>query len=268
MQTELKQLGTDHQMHGLVLVAPEGINGTVSGSNEAIAQWKEHLTERFGKIDFKDSSADHQVFRRFFVKIKPEIVCIKDEKIRPQGSRKHLSPEEFHRVLQEEDVVVLDTRNDYEVAIGKFDGAIDPHIKRFHEFPAYVAQSGIPKDKKVLMYCTGGIRCEKALIAMEQQGYGHVYQLEGGILAYLQKFPEGKFRGECFVFDHRVAVDQHLQPSSVYQLCPHCGDPGDVRITCMCGKMQKICKNCQRDRVPHTCSKRCAHEAKKRAVTY
>lgn len=266
IQAELKQFGATHNMRGLVLLAPEGINGTVSGSNEVITQWKEHLTERFGKIVFKDSSAEHQVFRRFFVKIKPEIVCIKDEKIQPQGSRKHLSPEEFHRALQEEDVVVLDTRNDYEVAIGKFDGAIDPNIKRFHEFPAYVAQSGIPKDKKVLMYCTGGIRCEKALIAMEQQGYEHVYQLEGGILAYLQKFPEGKFQGECFVFDHRVAVDQHLQPSSVYQLCPHCGDPGDVEITCACGKMQKICKNCQCDQVKHTCSKRCANERKKSLV--
>ncbi len=266
IQSDLKQFGADHHMRGLVLLAPEGINGTVSGSDEVITQWKEHLTEKFGRIIFKDSSADHEVFRRFFVKLKPEIVCFKDENIQPQGSHKHLIPEEFHRVLQEEDVVILDARNDYEVAIGKFENAVDPKIRRFHEFPEYVKQSGIPKDKKVLMYCTGGIRCEKALIAMEQQGYENVYQLEGGILAYLQKFPEGKFKGECFVFDHRVAVDQHLQPSQVYGLCPHCGDPGDLQITCSCGKTQKVCALCSRNETKKTCSKRCANEAAKRML--
>lgn len=264
IQSDLKEFGRSHNMHGLVLVAPEGLNGTVSGTAEVIAAWKQHLTSQFGKIIFKDSSAEREVFKRFFVKLKTEIVCIKDEKIQPQGSHKHLPPEEFHRVLQEEDVVVLDTRNDYEVAIGKFAGAIDPKIQKFHQFPEYVAKSGIPKDKKVLMYCTGGIRCEKALLAMEQQGYENVYQLEGGILAYLQKFPQGKFEGECFVFDHRVSVDQHLQPSSVYELCPHCGDPGDVPVTCSCGTKRKICVPCSKVEVRKTCSKRCANEAKKR----
>lgn len=251
-------------MRGLVLVAPEGINGTVSGSSEVIALWKQHLTNQFGNIIFKDSSAEGEVFRRWFVKLKPEIVTIKHEAVQPKGRHHHLSPEEFHRVLQEEEVIVLDTRNDYEVAIGKFEGAIDPKLKKFHEFPEYVKQSGIPKDKKVLMYCTGGIRCEKALLEMEQQGYENVYQLEGGILAYLAKFPNGKFEGECFVFDHRVSVDQNLKPSSVYQLCPHCGDPGDVPVTCFCGTQQKICAPCCADEVKKTCSKMCANQAKKR----
>ena len=266
IQAELKQFGMDHGMRGLVLLAPEGINGTVSGTDDVIKLWKEHLTSQFGDIIFKDSGAGRTVFRRWLVKIKPEIVSIKKEEIRPSGKHGHLSPEEFHRALAEENIVIIDTRNDYEVAIGKFQGAVDPGIKKFHEFPEYVAQSNIPKDKKVLMYCTGGIRCEKALLAMEEQGYKNVYQLEGGILAYLQKFPEGKFEGECFVFDHRVAVDQHLQPSQVYGLCPHCGDPGDVTITCSCGKQQKICALCGRDEAKKTCSKRCANMMRKKLV--
>lgn len=267
-QAELKQFGADHDMRGLVLLAPEGINGTVSGTAEVIAEWKQYLTNKFGPIVFKDSGADRKVFRRWLVKLKPEIVCIKKEEIKPSGKHGHLTPEEFHKALAEEDIVIIDTRNDYEVAIGKFQGAVDPGIKKFHEFPEYVAKSNIPKDKKVLMYCTGGIRCEKALLAMEEQGYNNVYQLEGGILAYLQKFPQGKFLGECFVFDHRVAVDQHLQPSQTYGLCPHCGDPGDVTIRCFCGKQQKICALCmQKEEARNTCSKRCANMLRKKLVS-
>jgi UPF0176 protein len=176
-------------------------------------------------IVFKDSSADALVFKRWSVKIKPEIVAIKKSEIRPHGKHRHLTPAEWQQMLERDDVILLDARNDYEVAIGKFRGAIDPSIKHFSDFPAYVKQASIPKDKKVLMYCTGGIRCEKAIIAMEAKEYEHVYQLEGGILAYLEQFPEQSFEGECFVFDHRVAVDQHLRPSQQFVLCVECGNP-------------------------------------------
>lgn len=229
LRAELIAFGAEHAMKGLVLIAPEGINATVCGSADAIAAWKDMMRTLCADIVFKDSHADQPIFKRWSVKAKPEIVAIKQPDIAPRGKRNHLRPDEWDAMLSRDDVIVLDTRNDYEVAIGKFHGAIDPAIEHFSEFPAFIKNAGIPKDKKVLMYCTGGIRCEKAIIAMEKEGYENVYQLEGGILAYLEKFPHGKFDGECFVFDERVAVDQNLQPSKTFTLCPDCGDP--VKVT-------------------------------------
>ncbi len=212
-------------MKGLVLIAPEGINATVCGTEEAVGEWKRRMRELHPAMSFKDSGADAPVFRKWSVKRKPEIVAIKDPAIRPAGTHRHLSPAEWHALIARGDVTIIDTRNDYEVAIGKFTHAIDPGIRSFHEFPAYVRASGLPKDKKVLLYCTGGIRCEKAIIAMEDEGFTDVHQLDGGILAYLEQFPQGGFEGECFVFDERVAVDSQLRPSSTFTLCTGCGDP-------------------------------------------
>lgn len=267
LKTELKQFGELHQMRGLVLIATEGINGTVSGSVEAIAAWKNSLTQRFGAITFKDSTADREVFKRWSVKIKEEIVALKENAIQPSGRHQHLSPAEWKQKMQEENVIVLDARNDYEVAIGKFAGAIDPQLKTFQEFPQYIDRANIPKDKTVLLYCTGGIRCEKALLSMEKRGYQHVYQLDGGILAYLEQFPNDTFEGECFVFDHRAAVDQELKPSATYRLCPHCGDPGDRMIDCRhCNIPTTVCKTCAEDPSALTCSKRCRQSLKKVSV--
>lgn len=254
-------------MQGLVLIAPEGINSTVAGSAEAIQRWKDFLIAKFGPIVFKDSHAEKNVFSRFSVKIKHEIVGIKNPSLRPSGRRKHLTPEEFHDMISHGDAVILDARNAYEVALGKFRNAVDPAISAFHEFPGWAKSAGIPKDKKVMMYCTGGIRCEKALMAMESEGFQNVYQLEGGILAYLEKYPHGAFEGECFVFDHRVAVDSHLQPSLIYDICPHCGDPGKRLITCVCGEQQKICNKCSMKDAGETCSKRCRNEVRKKTVS-
>ena len=185
LRSELQRMGYKYKLQGLTLVATEGVNGTVSSSAEGIAQFKQYLQERFGEITFKDSFSDFRPFKRWLVKIRDEIVAIKDKTIFPDGDRNHLSPDEWHQVLSDEDVVVIDTRNICETDIGMFKGAIDPRLKSFGEFPEWVRECGIPKDKKVLMYCTGGIRCEKALISMEREGYDNVYQLKGGILDYL-----------------------------------------------------------------------------------
>lgn len=261
LREELFAFGKDRDMRGLVLIATEGLNSTVSGSLEAIEEWKLLLTEKFGPVTFKDSTATRQVFVRWSVKMKNEIVAIKNPSIHPGTRHRHVSPEEWHQLMQRDDVVVIDARNSYEYKIGKFKNAVDPGTRAFSQFPGAVAKLKIPKNKKVMMYCTGGIRCEKAIYAMEEQGYEDVVQLEGGILAYLQQFPEGTFEGECFVFDHRVAVDGHLQPSKIYDLCPHCGDPGDQFITCHCGNTQRVCANCVQQEERRTCSKRCAHDA-------
>lgn len=260
LQTRLKTFGQTHGMRGLVLIASEGINGTVCGSPSVIQEWKDLITAQFPGIIFKDSRADHLVFSRWSVKIKPEIVNLKQPDVRPSGPHKHLSPEEWEKILNEEDVLVLDARNHFEYAIGKFKGALDCNTESFSEFPDYVKNAGLPKEKKILMYCTGGIRCEKALIEMEKQGYENVYQLDGGILGYLAKFPDSKFEGECFVFDHRASVDQHLRPSQKYRLCPHCGDPGDVRIHCAeCETECIVCESCAEIPKRKTCSKQCAY---------
>jgi UPF0176 protein len=261
IQSLLLTFGKENGMRGLVLLAPEGINGTVCADPEVIASWKDLVNQCMNTgVTFKDSSADELVFPRFFVKIKEEIVGLHQEDIAPQGEHQHITPEEWNTMTEEEDAVVLDTRNDYEVAVGKFEGAIDPKLKSFHEFPEYVKNCGIPKEKKVLMYCTGGIRCEKALLEMEKQGYKHVYQLKGGILQYLQECPEQKFEGECFVFDNRITVDQHLQPSKQYGRCPHCGDPAEEVITCdHCQLSRKICAQCETKGI-RACSKDCRHK--------
>lgn len=160
-------------------------------------------------------------------------------------------------MIKQKDVTILDTRNTYESAIGTFEGAIVPPLASFHEFPAYVEKSNIPKEKPVLMFCTSGIRCEKAAEEMRNQGYKEVYQLDGGITNYLAEYPNGHWRGECFMFDHRVAIDTTLKPSTRYKLCPACGNPGDVRTTCEhCTTPCTLCATCV-EKAPIACSRTC-----------
>lgn len=252
--------GKELDIRGLVLVATEGLNGTVGGKPEAIEVFKALLSEMQPEMVFKDSYAEVNPCKRWFVKIRDEIVGLGDTSIVPEDmDRNHLTPEEWNQMIEEEDVVLLDTRNDYEVEIGTFEGAVDPKLEIFSEFPKYVEECDIPKDKKVMMFCTGGIRCEKAALEMERQGYKHVYQLKGGILQYLKECPNQKYKGECFVFDKRSAVDQDLKPSTRYAVCPHCGDPGDQRISCnRCGDDGIICARCAAREDRTTCSKNCA----------
>lgn len=262
LQSDLETLASRFSLQGLCLLGREGINATISGSVEGLAQLKELVSRSLNvqDIHFKDSVAAKHPFHIFRIKIKDEIVTLGKPGFAPSSTRNnHLSPEEWDRALRDPNTIVLDTRNDYEVQIGKFKNARDFALKEFREFPDAVRSSGLDKSKRILMYCTGGIRCEKAILEMNEQGYNEVYQLDGGILNYLEKFPNKEFEGECFVFDYRVAVDQNLQPTQKYRLCPHCGQPADKPITCVkCGSAAVICNHCTD---PHstTCSKNCAH---------
>ncbi len=259
LRDALHTFGEEHDMRGLVLIATEGINGTVCATNDVMTLWKKKIEEHFGDMRWNDSEAETHVFPRWFVKIRPEIVAIKKEEIVPQESH-YLSPTEWNAMMHD-DVAIIDARNTYETAIGMFEKAIDPKTQCFQEFADFASSCDLPKDKKILMYCTGGIRCEKAAVAMEKAGYTNVYQLKGGILNYLKESPNTHFKGECFVFDHRVSVDQDLKPSKRYSLCPHCGDPGDLSITCVqCGKSGIICKECSQKDYQLTCSKLCKHQ--------
>ena len=253
-------------IHGLLILGVEGCNTTLSGSEDALKAYIAVIRERFAidTLDIKMSRSDRHPFRRFQVKVRDEIVTLGKPEVLPLIEKtRHLSPEEWHRVMLEEDVVVLDTRNWYETQIGKFKNALDPNIDEFQEFPDYLRKAEIPKDKKVLIYCTGGIRCEKAIVEMHNQGFDNVYQLDGGILNYLEKFPNQQFDGECFVFDFRIAVDQNLQPTTQYKMCPHCGQPSNNQVVCHhCESPAHVCQECLKSEYNHTCSKNCAYQFK------
>ncbi len=266
----LQTSGATLGVKGLILLATEGINATVCGLPEALAAFKASLLDllEFAELTFKDSFADQPVFRRLTIQIRDEIVTAELPGVYPKSKQhRHLPPREWHAILErKDDVLVLDTRNDYETRIGKFRGAVDPDIQKFSEFAGYVDNNPLPQDKTILIYCTGGIRCEKAILTLEEKGYENVYQLDGGILNYFAEFPDGgAFEGECFLFDHRVAVDSKLQPSQKYGLCPHCGDPSTEDIVCAnCGKSGQVCVGCYRkEHYGAACSKNCSHHLKR-----
>ncbi len=265
LSAELEQAGREADLCGLLVIASEGVNATIAGSTAAVEAFMGLLEEKSGSgpLESKSSFCDAKPYRRFKVSVRDEIVTIGDAALNPiEKTGRYLSVKEWHdQLASDEDYILIDTRNTYETELGVFKGATDPRLSNFGEFPEYVRNSGIPKDRKVLMYCTGGIRCEKASLEMERQGYEQVYQLHGGILKYLEEYPEGFFDGECFVFDHRVSVDGNLQASQRYSLCPHCGNPGDQDIECgNCSKQARVCKGClELASYRRSCSKDCAN---------
>ena len=259
---------TEKEIRGLIIVSNEGFNGTVSSKN-TLDDLKEHLSQiADGEINFKDSFTNaNNPFRRTKVKVRKEIVTLGKTEISPKNKNKnvkHLSPKDWHEVLTKNpDVQVVDVRNDFEVELGTFKKAKNWGMNAFTEFPELTKKSDFEKDKPVLMFCTGGIRCEKASLEMAEQGFNEVYQLDGGILNYLAEYPNQEFEGECFVFDHRVAVDQNLNPSENLSLCIHCGDPASKEnFECVqCGfETYGVCKSCwDKEKKLQTCSKNCAH---------
>ena len=216
----LHKLCTDLEIRGTLLLAHEGINGTVAGTGEGIDALMAELREgslfhgRLDNLELKFSSASEMPFKRMKVRLKKEIVTLGDPQTDPlRRVGTYVSPAEWNRLLEEPGIVVLDTRNDFEVEMGTFEGAVDPRIKRFGEFKDFVKNELDPaKHRKVAMFCTGGIRCEKASSYMLAQGFEEVFHLKGGILKYLEDVPEAesRWRGDCFVFDERVALGHGL----------------------------------------------------------
>lgn len=215
---------------GTLLLAEEGINGTVAGTREGVDGLLSFLRSdlRFADIAHKESLYEDMPFYRMKVKLKKEIVTMGVTGIDPlKIVGTYVKPKDWNALISDPDVTVIDTRNSYEYNIGTFAGAIDPKTETFREFPAYIAENLDPaKHKKVAMFCTGGIRCEKSTAYMKEQGFDEVYHLEGGILKYLEEVPqdESLWQGECFVFDNRVAVNHSLQ-KGVYGQCHGCRHP-------------------------------------------
>lgn len=230
----LEEFCRAHDIRGTLIIAPEGINGTIAGSVEAIDKFAEKFSANTNQVnllkgaEIKFSFAEHAPFLRLKIRLKPEIVTLRAPGVDPTTTvGTYVEAEDWNDLIKNEDLVLLDTRNDYEYAIGTFEGAIDPNTKTFTEFKDYVKENLDPaKNKKVAMFCTGGIRCEKASSFMLQQGFEEVFHLRGGILKYLENVPqeESKWQGECFVFDERVSVGHNLVEGEA-ELCRACRYP-------------------------------------------
>lgn len=267
IKNDLEIKAQEKGLQGLWILGSEGLNSTLSSKDsQSISDVKSWIKSYFktSDITFKDSTSDQMLFRRFIVKIRPEIVTLNTPHHFPTNAKNHhLNPSEWNRVLKEEkDFVLIDTRNWYETKVGTFKGAVNPKIDVFTEFPQFVAKNEFPKDKKMLIFCTGGIRCEKGIMELQAQGFDNVFQLDGGILKYLEEYPDDQFEGECFVFDRRVALDQKLKPTQVFQLCPHCGQPGNEIIDCIrCDHKTLICDGCLQLHIKQSmCSKYCVSQ--------
>ena len=218
-----------HQLRGTLLLAAEGINGTVAGTAQAVEFLLEYLRsdDRLRDLDCKLSFDDEMPFYRSRVKLKREIVTMGVENLDPSKGGTYVEPGDWNDLISDPDVTLIDTRNAYESAIGSFEGAIQPNTESFREFPDYAKQNLDPaRQRKVAMFCTGGIRCEKSTAFLRQQGFDEVYHLRGGILKYLEEVPESesKWQGECFVFDNRVSVNHALEKGS-YDQCHACRLP-------------------------------------------
>lgn len=231
LQPQLQSLCDANSIHGTLLLADEGINGTicaVPAGMAAVLDWIE-ADSRFDGLSLKFSLAPKQAFLRMKVRLKKEIVTMGQPGINPaHATGTYVDPGDWNRLVDDPDVMVIDTRNGYETAIGTFDGAVDPQTDSFREFPEWAARLAADPDRprKLAMFCTGGIRCEKASSYLQQNGFGEVHHLRGGILKYLEQVPENesRWRGECFVFDQRVALNHQLEPGE-HSLCHACGMP-------------------------------------------
>jgi UPF0176 protein len=271
VKASLKSMAASLKIRGLVIIAPEGMNGTLSAESESLRnELQNQLKTAWPKAEwnFKNSSSTTLPFQRFAIKIRDEIVTLNKPELFPQGPNFHLKPKEWEEVLRTEKVTLLDTRNDYETKLGTFKNAIVPPISEFHEFSTYIEKSNFPKEEKILIFCTGGIRCEKAILEMNRQGYNNVWQLEGGILKYFEETKADLYEGECFVFDHRVTLDKNLKPTGK-SLCPHCGQPAEIQINCVeCAAAAQVCNDCHgKSNRGHTCSKNCAHHTARKEAT-
>ncbi|QZA79335.1 rhodanese-related sulfurtransferase [Deefgea tanakiae] len=230
LREPLLQTMIDLDVHGTLLLADEGINGTVAGTRAGIDGLLAWLRSdpRLVNVDHKESYCDEQPFLRTKVKLKKEIVTLGVPGVDPNKAvGTYVEPKDWNAIISDPEVLVIDTRNDYEVAIGTFERAIDPKTETFREFPEYVKEHFDPAvHKKVAMFCTGGIRCEKASSYMLGEGFEEVYHLKGGILKYLEEVPQEEtlWKGDCFVFDNRVTVRHDLSEGD-FELCHACRQP-------------------------------------------
>ncbi|MGG1573874.1 rhodanese-related sulfurtransferase [Fictibacillus sp. NRS-1165] len=254
-------------LKGRILIAHEGINGTVSGTTEQTGRYIEHMKNdsRFNDMVFKIEQSQGHAFKKMKVKLKREIVNLNlEDDVNPNElTGKHLAPKEFYKAMQQEDVVILDARNTYEYDLGHFKGAIRPDVETFRDLPEWIRENFSQfKDKKVLTYCTGGIRCEKFSGFLIKEGFQDVSQLEGGIISYgYDEDVKGDlWDGKCYVFDERISVPvNRAGTEKVVGRCYHCGNPQERYVKCgnpECNKHLLMCEDCEHEH-KRSCSAHC-----------
>ena len=254
---------------GRIIVAAEGLNGTVSGLREDCEKYMVAVKAdpRFKDIDFKVEPSDKHVFTKLHVRCKPEIVHSSLRYLVPQEKTGiHLSPADFKKLKDQEDVVLLDVRSDYEHLVGKFKNAITLDIENFRDFPEKVEALKELKDKKIVTYCTGGVKCEKASSFLLEQGFENVYQLHGGIIKYSIEEGGEDFEGKCYVFDNRLTVDVNKVNPKVISRCYVCQEHSDRMVNCAnptCNIHVPMCETCG-EIMAGACSDNCKHDPEKR----
>lgn len=252
-------------LRGRIIVASEGINGTLSGLATDCSEYVERMNGHpaFAGTEFKVDEHHTHAFKRLSVKVRPEIVTL-GVSVDVSLTGEHLSPKEFQEMLSQPDALVLDIRNDYEYQLGRFKGAVRPSVETFKEFPEWLQQFADAKQKPILTYCTGGIRCEKVTALLRQEGFEQVYQLHGGIVTYA-KDPEVKgegFEGDCFMFDDRLSVPVGEPVSK----CERCGRPCARYVNCAnveCNRLYFLCSDCEEGST--ACSSACQIAERQRA---
>ncbi len=276
---DAEQFAADHlkfckslNLVGRIIVAEEGLNGTVSGTSEACKTYMAaiHADERFAKTDFKIDDVSEPSFVKMHCRYKSEIVHsgLRDPHIIDPNRQtgKHLEPKEFLAMKDRDDVVILDVRSDYEHSLGHFKNAVTLDIENFRDFPAKINELAKFKDKKILTYCTGGIKCEKASALLLHQGFSDVYQLHGGIIKYGKEAGGQDFEGKCYVFDNRLSVDVNSVNPVVIATCRNCGTVTDKMINCAnpeCNEHFTQCDACG-EKLEGCCSNTCQTHPRKR----
>jgi UPF0176 protein len=251
-----------HNLLGRIIVAEEGLNGTVSGTAADCEAYMAALKAdaRFTGIDFKVEEVPEHVFAKMHVRVKPEIVHSSLKHLKPyERTGKHLAPAEFKKLKDDPDVVLLDVRSNYEHEVGRFKNAVTLDIENFRDFPDKLSELEAYKGKKVITYCTGGIKCEKASAYLLEQGFEDVYQLHGGIIKYGLEEGGEDFEGKCYVFDSRVTVDVNSVNPSIISTCFRCGTSSSRMINCAnatCNAHVPLCESCG-DEHQGTCSDDC-----------
>jgi len=259
----------ENNLKGRIIIASEGLNGTVSGLKEDCQKYMDHVKSdpRFDSLEFKIDDLDSNAFKKLNVRVKPEIVFSGFSHIDPnQQTGIHLEPKDFKKMKDDDDVVVLDCRSNYEHSVGKFKNAVTMDIENFRDMPERLEELKKYKDKKVLTYCTGGIKCEKASAYLLEQGFENVYQLHGGIIKYGIEEGGEDFDGKCYVFDNRIVADVNTVNPEIISTCHICESKTDRMVNCAsseCNKHVSICEKCGWE-LDGACSSTCQEHPSKR----
>ena len=253
------------KIKGKILIAKEGINGTISGTKKQIQNYEKNLKKNklFKDIKFKHTISKIHPFKKTIVRVRKEIVT-SGLKVNLNKKAEYVSPKELNNIIdKQKDIILLDARNNYESKIGKFKNALTPNIETFKQFKKIKKDLLKFKNKKIITYCTGGVRCEKASAFLKENGFKNVFQLEGGILNYIEKFPNKHFEGRCFVFDNRMSIPSSKKSKEI-SICELCHVNCSHYINCInvkCDKLFICCNNCEK-KFNHACSKKCKYSFK------